>query len=972
MTRAFRRAALVCSMMWLASTLPPSPAFGGAVQPAVEIAVQESGGVDFGQVSPSSPPRTLTEAVYIAVKTQRFGPWNLTVNATGDFSAGEGGPTFPIGNLEIAGRLNGQPAPFQRCSTLPVTLVSDGPVAGGIVAVDYRLGVGYEAPVPANGAEYRADLVYTTSFGTLAASYVDPNPFDPAIHKAVSIKYYYSQLGYPYVIVQIINSLGRVVYARSFPKPPDGWYTETWDGRDMTGGPVPNGVYSYSIGSSTYTVAGGFINVQRSARGVVAQDDSVIVHEPARLLELSTWAHPASAAVGDIVTIGASLRNVSQLDLEKAQVVFDFPRWLRPLAGAGGFESDSTRPVSMVLTDTRVLWDVGTLERGSSVRLSFKAALGPGARPGERGEIRACASATYGKFIVRSQEADAALVMKGGPGLNDGAVVGKLFMDVNGDGDMDEGERPAQAVLVTIDGLEIGRSDAGGRFVADGLSPGDHVVRIAEETLPAGWKPRSALTLVSVAAGETAWLDIPLEQVSSRRAQAGGPASPSRSPLTAHGTAGLKIEMGPGYSSWEASGSVEAKTQAGLELNLNGERHVTYVPRGTPNDPDTWDTGGALSAQASLAAPLGRNARLIAALSADSQGAGGLPGLSVGMEVAPMSGVRLAAGYDAGRGVPRISGTWDARLTDSLTLTTSADVTGGSGLVALTPLVSVAYTGPEGVAARFALTSSPQPAAEIACSLPLDGGLTLSLSHCLSFGQAVQHSQYENPGKTVLGLWWSPVGKAPLTLAARYEPASGAFDGSLLLGGNTGVQGSWQASIQASLEPRREALSLRAHIVFPNRLRSIAAFRLDGERQRFDEGGETKKVAAGLAISVALGGGTTASALLSVKDVEDSCPPVPARVLTQSISIWAERCVASRLSLGAGGSWTRLSPEGSYLIQADARATYDLTPGAKLVLGYRAALGGTGTLRTPFSEEACWPPPGPYVRLVVASGWGEI
>lgn len=969
---------LLCSTVWLPSTLSPSRAFGGALEPSVEIAVEGSGGVDFGQLAPSSPPRTLTEAVYIAVKTQRFGPWNLTVNATGDFSAGEGGPTFSIGNLEIAGRLNGQPAPFQRCSTSPVTLVSDGPVTGGIVAMDYRLGVGYEAQVPSNGAEYRADLVYTTSFGTLSASYVDPNPFDPAVHKAVSIKYHYSQLGYPYVLVQIVNSLGRVVYARSFPKPPDGWYTEVWDGRDTTGSLVPSGIYSYSISSSMYTVAGGFINVQRSTREVGTQDNSAMVLEPARFLELSSWAQPASAAIGDIVTIGASLRNVSGFDLEKAQIVLDLPRWLHPLTGTGGFESGGTRPVSTVLTDTRVLWDIGTLDRGSSVRLSLKAVLGPGARPGERCEIRASASAAYGKLIVRSQEADAAIATKGELGLNSGVVVGTVFTDVDGDGKMNEGELPAQGVLVSIDGLEAGRSDSGGRFVANGLSPGDHVVQIAEETLPVGWKPRSTLTLVSVAAGETAWLDIPLQQATSHHTQEGGLAQPPGPALAAFGSARLRLEAGRGYSSWEANGSVGARTQAGLELNLNADGHVARVAHETLNGRlGAWDSERAASAQASLAVPLGHSARLIAALSADSEGDGSNPGLSVGMEVAPVSGVRLAAGYDTKHGVPRISGAWDTRLSDSLTLTTGADITGGSGLVAITPSLSVAYTGPAGSAARFAITSLPRPAAEIACSLRLNGGLTLSLSHCLSFGQAGQCSRYGNPGKTVLGLWWSPVGKTPLTLAASYEPASGAVQGSLLLDGSTPADWSWQASIRASAEPCRESLSLRAHMVLPNRFKSMAAFRLDGERTRSIELGETKKVAAALTISVALGSDTTASALLSMKEVEDSCPPVSARVRTNSISIWAERQVAPRLSLGAGGSWTHLGPEGAHLMQADTRATYDLMPGAKLVLGYRAALGGTGTPRRPFSVEDSWPRPGPYVRLVLVSGWrgagqGEI
>ena len=962
MATGFRRAAFLGSILCVTvATLSASPAATWAPQPVIEMAVQE-GKVDFGEVSPASSPRTLPDAVYIAVKTQGAGPWNLTVSATGDFSAGEGGPTFPIGNLEVAGRLNGQPAPFQRCSTSPVTLVSNGPATGGTVAVDYRLSIGYDAPVPATGAEYRSSLVYTTSFGTLAASYVDPNPFDPTIHQAVAIKYHYSRLVYPYVIVWISDSQGQAVYTRSFPRPPDGWYVETWDGRDMSGRPVPDGVYSYSITSSVYVIAGGYINVQRGMRGAPAPGSAAIRHAGA-LLQLSAWAHPDSAAVGDVVTIGASLRNASAFDLAKARVAFDLPTGLRPVAGTGASEDGPGRPITMTPTATGVSWDLGTLEGEASVCFSFKAAVGPDARPMD-GALRARASAAFGRLMVKSGEVSISLVIESGTEANYGAVLGRVFMDRNADGRMNEGDQPAQGVLVAIDDAETARSDSGGWFIMEGLGPGDHVMQVAGRTLPPGWESRSALIPVSVAAGETVRLDIPLQRVPLQQMDGAAPGAAAPPSAVISGTKVVKLEMGPGYTSWQASGKVAAQTETRLELSLSGEKRATYMTDEGANGLATSGPEAMSSGRVTLGAPLSRNARLVMELAAGSETGRKPPGLSVGMEVAPMRGLKLTVGYDAAQRSPRVSGAWEQRLTDALTLTAGGDVSRNGEKMAIAPLVSFAYAGPSGVTGRLAVGGAPHLAAEVACSLPLGRGLSLSLTHRRNIGGTTRQGQSESPLDTVVGLWCSPRSEAPFTVAAQYEPANGRLGGSLLLAGNASGGGSWRADLRASFGPRRETLSLRASVVLPGHLETVGILTCEGETQRLETGSTVGKLTTAISCSVVLDERTCASGLLSLKQVDDTSPPVPVRTVTRSIAAYFDRRVAPGLSLGVGGSWTHLDPGGLSLATVDARAAYDITPQARLILGYRATLvaAGSSPMGTPW-------PPGPYVRLVLASGW---
>lgn len=962
MATGFKRAALIGSVLCVAAAmLPESQAATRALQPepALEMSVQE-GGVDFGEMSPASPPRTLPDAVYIAVRTQRAGPWNLSVAATGDFTAGEGGPTFPIGNLEVSGRLNGQPAPFQRCATSPVTLVSNGPLNGGTVAMDYRLSVGYDAPALAAGAEYRSDLVYTTSFGTLAASYVDPNPFDPAVHQVVTIRYHYSRLSYPYVVVQIFNSLGRVVFSRSFPRPPDGWYVETWDGRDMTGHPVPDGVYSYSITGSMYIIAGGYINVQRGSPGPQASGGDAPRHDSGAVLQLSACARPCSVAVGDVVTVSACLRNGSAFELLHSRVAFDLPQGVRPIAEAAAFEDGRDRPITMIPAETGVSWDLGAIQRGASVCFSFKAAVGPDARPGDS-VLRARASAALGKLVVRSEEAIVHLGIETTTEAGQGAVVGRVFMDRDADGRMTEADEPAQGVLIAVGDAKAARSDAGGRFTLEGLAPGDHVVRAAGPTLPPGWEPRTTLIAVSVAPGETVRLDVPLRRIDA--AARGAAAAPASCVLS--GVESIKLEMGPGYTSWHASGNIAAQTGAGLELSLNGESHVTWVTDGERADGLTMPRREAtFSGLATLAAPLARNARLTVGLSTISEASAGLPAFRVGMDVAPVRGLTLTASYDTARGSPQLSGTWEAHLAEGLALAAGADIARGGEDTFVAPLVSATYTGPSGVTGRLVLRGAPHPVAELACSLPLGRSLSLALTHRRYIGAAATQGQSESPADTVLGLRYLAGGKTPLTVAGQYNPADGSFAGSLLSAGGTPGGGSWHAGLAASFEPSLASVSLQAGIALPGRLEPVGRLTCGSERYRLENGDATRKLTMSLSCSVLLDERTTASGILSLKQVDDHSPPAPVLAVTRSVAAYLDRRVAPGLSLGAGGSWTHLSPGGLSLASIEARATYDIAPQARLVLGYRASLGAADSpaVGTPWQ-------PGPYLRLVLAFGW---
>ena len=86
-------------------------------------------------------------------------------------------------------------------------------------------------------------------------TYAYPNPFSPARHSLVRIKYEMQQPGNS--TIRIFDfSMSPVRTTRIAPVPVDGAYEITWDGTDESGRIVANGTYFYAIDSPSGTVNG--------------------------------------------------------------------------------------------------------------------------------------------------------------------------------------------------------------------------------------------------------------------------------------------------------------------------------------------------------------------------------------------------------------------------------------------------------------------------------------------------------------------------------------------------------------------------------------------------------------------------------------------------------------------------------------------------------------------------------------------
>jgi len=191
----------------------------------------------------------------------------------------------------------------------------------------------------------------------------------------------------------------------------------------------------------------------------------------------------------------------------------------------------------------QLVFDVGNVPGNAVFELTYYVRLGVGSQQGD-GVNRATAVFPGARGLaIRSNTALFKVNVQGGVFSNEGCIVGKVFLDCDGnrvqnlnkDGTVELGIPGVR--LVMLDGSYV-VTDSEGKYSLCGVKPQTHVIKVDRTTLPAGSRllPSSnrnaavgSSLIVDMKGGELARADFiegscsveVLEQVKARRAQGG-------------------------------------------------------------------------------------------------------------------------------------------------------------------------------------------------------------------------------------------------------------------------------------------------------------------------------------------------------------------------------------------------------------------------------------------------------------------
>ena len=204
-----------------------------------------------------------------------------------------------------------------------------------------------------------------------------------------------------------------------------------------------------------------------------------LIGPPSRQLSLDHTAELLEVGLGETAPFTLVLRNTGSLQLTDLVVHVVLPDGGRYAPGSA-IGADSAN----VAGQSVAFYLAGPLAPGASATVHYSMAVVSASTP----TLTSMAYATADGAQVRSVDAAAFLKVRLGFAMEDRAVIGKVWVDLNGNGVQDDGEPGVQGAEVWSDDGEISTTDADGRFSYRNLRPGHHGFRLDPSTLPTAYQ----------------------------------------------------------------------------------------------------------------------------------------------------------------------------------------------------------------------------------------------------------------------------------------------------------------------------------------------------------------------------------------------------------------------------------------------------------------------------------------------------
>jgi uncharacterized repeat protein (TIGR01451 family) len=228
---------------------------------------------------------------------------------------------------------------------------------------------------------------------------------------------------------------------------------------------------------------GGKHTVQATDGGTFVINANILVLD-APTFEITKSSNKRIAEIGDIVSYSVEIRNSNATaTLQNVTVMDELPF---SFVYAKGSARRDGEPLPEPLRNRKLEWLLAdSLPPGGIIRLSYAVIVGSAALE-SNGINQAYAWAVLAGDTVRTAVATVQVVVRPGLFTDRGVIIGKVFYDLDENGQQDEGEQGISGVeLLMEDGTRVITGDDG-KYSLPEVRPGQHVLRVDQSSLPVG------------------------------------------------------------------------------------------------------------------------------------------------------------------------------------------------------------------------------------------------------------------------------------------------------------------------------------------------------------------------------------------------------------------------------------------------------------------------------------------------------
>jgi uncharacterized repeat protein (TIGR01451 family) len=226
-----------------------------------------------------------------------------------------------------------------------------------------------------------------------------------------------------------------------------------------------------------------------------ALSNQVDVHVLAPILTLTKLADREAAQVGDTVGYRLTAENASAAtELTTPTVIDVLPPGFRYVDGSAAVDGAALPPPAVSADGRTLTLTLPPLPAAAKQEVRYRARILPGAERGDGINIASATAVSTGGAILSSGAARAGLRIDAGMFSGESVLVGRVFVDDDGDGRPGNAEPGVPGVRLFLEDGTFVLTDVMGKYHLEGIRRGLHVLRLDGQTLPPGLEPRAAGT----------------------------------------------------------------------------------------------------------------------------------------------------------------------------------------------------------------------------------------------------------------------------------------------------------------------------------------------------------------------------------------------------------------------------------------------------------------------------------------------
>ncbi len=254
--------------------------------------------------------------------------------------------------------------------------------------------------------------------------------------------------------------------------------------------PTQAGLFSllvHAIDSQPLATAGGFDLVREDVHinDLAALALNVPMFEPAGL-QIVKSADRARAEIGDTITYRIEVHNPTAANVNAVVVNDRLPVSFHYATGSAllSLGSAAAQSIEPEIQGNDLLFRINEIPHGATARLLYRVRVGANAREGDQ-ENLAIASAVFPSGEkIQSSEARATVFVSAGIFSTRQVLIGRVFVDTNGNGQFDEGDRPVPGARLYLSNGQSVITDSAGLYNFPSLGDGPQAISLDPISVP--------------------------------------------------------------------------------------------------------------------------------------------------------------------------------------------------------------------------------------------------------------------------------------------------------------------------------------------------------------------------------------------------------------------------------------------------------------------------------------------------------